>query len=130
MRNGLDMAHSRNQNQLKYWGSHFIDEHYKMTPHYSLTYWHKVHKRVLECCEEMGSRFLLLNYDKLCFDPENSIKALADFLEINVSDSQIENLSNLIEPPRSIGRFKHFGLDMFDLADVDFVKQLGFDTSL
>ena len=130
VRNGLDMAHSRNQNQLKYWGPYFIGEHYDMTPRYSLRYWHEVHKRVLECGENMGSRFLFLNYDKLCLDPENSIKGLTDFLGVKVSDLQIGNLSSLVQPPRSIGRFKQYGLDMFNQADVAFVKQLGFDISL
>ena len=128
VRNGLDMAHSANQNQLKLWGSHFIGADYEISPYYSLKYWSIVHRRVLELGESMGARFFLLNYDQFCLDPTNSLKKLCGFLEVDISNSQISDLSQLIKVPNSIGRFKQFGLDIFDPADVDFVRQFGFDT--
>jgi len=35
-RNGLDLTHSSNQNQLKFWGQHFIGDNLETTPRFSL----------------------------------------------------------------------------------------------
>ncbi len=130
VRNGLDMAHSANQNQLHLWGTHFIDTTCQDSPRYSLKYWHIVHQRVLDLCRPMGPRFLFLNFDQLCLDTINGIKRLLEFLEVNVSESQIRDLSNLVRVPETVGRFKQHRLQIFDPEDVSFVRRLGFDTSL
>ncbi len=130
VRNGLDMAYSDNQNQLKLWGRHFLGDNHQISPRFSLKYWHIVHRRVLEICEPMGSRFLFLNYDELCLSPSKSIKKLMNFLGVENSEVTVEELTGLVKVPKSFGRFKDFGLEEFDPVDVDFVKQLGFDTSL
>lgn len=46
-RNGLDMAHSTNQNQLKLWGKYFLNEPFDISPQYSLKFWCIVHERVI-----------------------------------------------------------------------------------
>jgi hypothetical protein len=130
VRNGLDMAHSANQNQLKFWGARFIGPDCGVTPFYSLKYWHTVHERVLRIGHTMGARFLFLNYDQFCLEPAAGIRQLLSFLEVAASDSLIRHLSDLVRPPRSIGRFKEYGLSIFDPGDVAFVKELGFDIAL
>ena len=123
-RNGLDMAHSSNQNQLELWGQHFIGEEVTMTPYYSLKYWRIVHQRVQEIGDTMGSHFLFLNYDDFCMHPEKGVNTLCAFLEVDPNP----NLIGLVKAPSSIGRFKQHGLGIFDQGDVDYVRQLGFDT--
>lgn len=127
VRNGLDMAHSANQNQLRLWGAHFIGPGFEVTPYYSLKYWHAVHRRVLRLCEPMGARFLLLNYDRFCVHPEDGMRQLLDFMELQITPSEISRLVRLVRPPASMGRFREHGIDIFDPADVAFVGQLGFD---
>jgi hypothetical protein len=129
-RNGLDMAHSANQNQLRFWGSHFVGPSCQVSPYYSLKYWHRVHQRVLEIGESMQARFLLLNFDHLCMNPATGIKTLLKFLEWTVSASQIGELCSLVRVPDSLGGFKRNGIHIFDPADVAFVRKLGFDDSL
>lgn len=126
VRNGLDMAHSDNQNQLRLWGPHFLSEPFSITPYYSLKYWCIVHKRVLKIGESMGSRFLFLNYDTFCLQPESGIKQLCKFLELN-TDSIGPQLIKLVDPPESIGRFKCHGTEIFAEEDVAYTKSLGFD---
>ena len=128
MRNGLDMAHSTNQNQLKLWGKHFIGSNYQISPFYSLKYWCVVHQRVLEIGTSIGNDFLLLNFDNFTMQPEKGIEELLMFLGLDVTTTQINMLSRLIKIPESIGRFKKHGINIFDEADVAFVKQLGFVT--
>lgn len=128
VRNGLDMAHSKNQHQLRLWGSHFIDEAFEITPYFSLRYWCIVHKRVLHIGRSMNKNFLFLNYDDFCMNPKNGIKQLSEFLGLEV-DPLMPQLLPLVKPPSSIGRFKNYGTEIFAEEDVAYVKSLGFDVS-
>ena len=130
MRNGLDMAYSANQQQLKLWGPHFIGPECQSTPYYSLRYWHIINQRILELKHVMGTNCLLFSYDQFCHAPRAELEKLANFLGITLSREQIESFAALVKPPESIGRFKQYGLAAFHPDDIAFVKQLGFDTSL
>lgn len=129
-RNGLDMAYSANQNQLKFWGGHFIGPECETSPYYSLKYWRLIQRRVLDLCIPMGKRFFFLNYDRFCSNPLAALPGLLDFLEIRATPALVQRLARFVQPPASMGRFKHYGLDSFDPEDIAFVKQLGFDVRL
>lgn len=126
MRNGLDMAHSTNQNQQLLWGKKFVGDHFKQTPYYSLKYWCIVHQRLLEITKPLGDHFLLLNYDNFCTHPETEIPKLLDFLDVSRKDATIKKFRSLIKAPSSIGRYKEFGTNIFDQEDLRFVESLGF----
>ena len=128
VRNGLDIAHSSNQNQLKFWGREFIGENYEITPRFSLKYWCIIHRRVLEIGRSMGSNFLLLNYDNFCSNPESGVMELCDFLGLDDTKISWSSLLDLVDAPGSIGRFKQYGTRIFAEEDVAYVKELGFDT--
>jgi len=127
-RNGLDMAFSENQNQLKIWGKHFIGEECEISPYYSLKYWCISHKRVQQIGKILGANFLFLNYDNFCSNPEDGIKNLCDFLGLDSSHIPHESLLALIHIPDSIGRFKTHGTGMFSEDDIAYVEETGFDT--
>jgi len=126
IRNGLDMAYSANQNQLKLWGRYFMGSNYDVSPYYSLRFWCITHQRVLEIGNSIGSGFLLLNFDDFVSYPEKGVRELLQFLGLDITSSRIYKLSELIEIPKSIGRYRQYGLEIFDRTDVAFVKQLGF----
>ena len=128
MRNGLDMAHSANQNQLQLWGPHFVGPEVEVSPYFSLKYWHVVHRRIRDVGARLGERFLLLNYDRFCAQPAEGVRGLLGFLETSRSPAEVDELAGLVKHPASIGRFKEHGIDVFDPADVAFVATLGFDT--
>jgi len=130
LRNGLDMAHSANQNQLRFWGGHFLGKPVEISPRASLSYWCRVHQRVLDLCNPLGERFLLLNYDRLCADPVEGLRDLVGFLGLTPVEERLQRLAALARPPNSLGRYKQFGLACFDPDDVAFVARLGFDTGL
>jgi hypothetical protein len=130
VRNGLDMAHSNNQGQLNSWGKHIIGEDIEYTPFYSLKYWASVHKRVMDVGQALGKNFLMLSYDEFCSKPNEGLEKISEFMDLDMSKLPKEKLISLIRPPKSIGRYKKFGLDCFDPADVTFAKSLGFDTSI
>jgi len=125
-RNGLDMAFSANQSQLRLWGKHFLHRDAEVDPQSSLRYWCAVHRRVLEIGQSMGADFLFLNYDDFCTESEAGIKKLCDFLAVDDDDEAHNRLLQLISPPASIGRFKLHDNSMFDEEDVGYVARLGF----
>jgi hypothetical protein len=127
VRNGLDMAHSQNQNQLKLWGRHFLKGNYNVSPYYSLKFWCITHRRVLDIGRAMGANFLFLNYDDFCLNPERGINQLGGFLGLNCKDRLKTTLFPLINPPKTIGRFRQHGTAIFDKQDVAYVQELGFD---
>lgn len=126
IRNGLDMAYSQNQIQAKLWGKHFTGEEYQETPAYSLKYWCAVHRRVMSLGKKMGDGFLLLNFDDLCVKPLESILLLQKFLNLKVPESNLRSLSDMVNRPDSLGRFRKYRTDIFSKEDVDFVRELGF----
>jgi hypothetical protein len=129
VRNGLDMAHSRNQNQLRLWGAMFLERsEYEITPSWSLKYWCRVHQRITALGERMPGRFLWLDYDRFCSAPEEGLRTLVSFLGASVTASGESSLLKLVRVPDSIGRFRAHGLRIFDPADVEYVESLGFDT--
>ena len=126
MRNGLDMAHSSNQNQLKLWGEYFMGPNYRISPFHSLRYWCIVHRRILKIGASMEKDFFLLNFDNFTTHPKRGTEELLQFLEIDATEAKINKLSKLIELPNSIGRFRQYGIEIFDEGDVAYVNQLGF----
>lgn len=128
IRNGLDMAYSQNQIQAALWGKHFTGEAYQESPAYSLKYWCAVHRRVLNLGEKMGSGFLLLNFDEFCLKPQENIRRLVRFLNLEIPESDLNALVDLVKRPESLGRFRKYRTDIFSKGDIDFVRQLGFNT--
>jgi hypothetical protein len=130
VRNGLDIAYSWNQNQVQTWGSRFLGyDTIEVTPRVSLKYWVAVHRTVLQTGQKMGSRFLMVSYDRLCADPLRALPPLLNFLGFEASPDRIAELSALIKPPESIGRFKCHPRQELDPADIEFVETMGFDVA-
>ena len=128
MRNGLDMAFSDNQNQVKFWGWMYLSKADFTNIHYaSLKYWVIIHKKILEIGKRLGpTQFLLINFDQLCAKPNKLLKKLCKFL--NISSKCSIGLKYLINPPSdSIGKFRKYDRSIFDPNDIEYVKKLGFD---
>jgi hypothetical protein len=128
VRNGLDMAFSENQNQLKYfWGDLLLEGDISPTPVNALRYWVAAHKRMQGFRQRMGHRLHFLSFDRLCQDPEAELEALREFAGIQVSKRRLAELARQVSPPATTGRFREHDLSVFDPQDIDFVRQMGFD---
>lgn len=127
MRNGLDMAFSDNQLQRDRWGHLFLGHAIDASPCASLKYWVAVHRRILRVGAALGERFLLVNYDRLCTQPDSELPKLTAFAGVPPDPGLMERLRAQIRPPESIGRYRQHGLGAFDQGDVEFVRSLGFD---
>lgn len=124
IRNGYDMAHSNNQNQLKFWGEYFLNQKIENTPRYSFKYWCSTYKNIITYKQQYPDTTLLINYEDLCFQPKISLRALCAFLNISTDEQTITKLSSKIKAPNSIGRYKQFGLDIFDESDIAFLDTI------
>lgn len=130
IRNGLDMAYSRNQNQLRTWGAALLGEDtIEISPRSSLKFWCAAHRRVFRTAEEMPGSFLLIDFDRLCSAPHAEFERLVAFLGLDAKAADLDALSASIHPPTSIGRHREHVLDRFDPQDVEYVRALGFDVS-
>jgi hypothetical protein len=129
MRNGLDMAHSSNQNQLRLWGPILTGQEIEISPKASLKFWRLVHERILAVGNDMGDDFLLLKYEDFCAQPLSELLRLLEFLGMSISLEEQASLAAKVIPPASIDRFKLHGIDLFDASDVAFVAALGYDVN-
>lgn len=128
MRNGLDMAFSSNQNQLRLWGPMVLGERFEDSPRGSLAFWRWAHERILEIGQALGDRLLMLNFDRLCSDREKELRRLLDFLALDPPDEDVRSLASLIKAPGSIDRYRASPSGLFDPTDVAFVRTMGFAT--
>lgn len=88
IRNGLDMAFSENQQQLKNWGAFVLgpesDDPDTPLPVRSLAYWIASNRRAIRLARAaFGANFFLLNYDRLCMAPEETLPGYLEFLGVH-----------------------------------------------
>ncbi|PZD96503.1 hypothetical protein DNH61_06760 [Paenibacillus sambharensis] len=131
IRNGLDMAYSRNQNQLRNWGRFFrvpLPKSPALLPRASLTYWVKANRRAIDLGSKLlGDRFIILRYEDLCAHPARELHKLVNFLNLDLGAVSMNELRSLIVKPASMGRYKHQDLSLFTSKDIASVRQLGFE---
>lgn len=126
VRNGLDMAYSKNQTQLRIWGQEVLGDKFEQSPRGSLRFWCWAHRRILALTESMPSRCMLVNFDELCRAPDHEIGKVLDRLNIAATRTLLDDLSKRVVPPASVGRHKGNPSTDFDIEDIDFVGRLGF----
>jgi hypothetical protein len=123
VRNGIDMAYGRNQNQLKLWGKQVLGEDGPVTPARSLAYWCHVHQRMQALLAANPRRMYWLDYDALCSDPGRHLAPLLAFLAFDPAlaasiDLGIEAIQRRRDPTTP--------LDAFDPRDLAFAHSLGY----
>ncbi|WP_167285243.1 sulfotransferase [Marilutibacter alkalisoli] len=123
VRNGVDMAYSQNQNQLRLWGPHVLGEDGPVTPARSLAYWCKLHQRMQRLLADNPQRMYWLDYDALCRDPLGEARKLCEFMRCDLAQMRPQLTSVL--PP---GPARHAGRDLSDLhpANLAYVRSLGY----
>lgn len=130
VRHGLDMAFSRNRNQLNNWGWRFgIEPGPQQAPEQAclqLRYWIAANDAFRRYAAERLSRgqALMLRYDDLCRAPEPGIRDMADF--VGADPAQAGELASLVRPPRSLGRYREHDTTCFSRAELEAVGSFGF----
>lgn len=132
IRHGLDMAFSKNIQQLTNWG--FL---HNITMHPSdvkselaekqLDYWIKSSENALLLGEKLfKNNFYVLNYQKLITNPFDEIKNLISFLGMQTSEELLNEVVKLPKVPKTEKRYKNEDLTIFSKAQIEKVKSFGF----
>jgi len=130
IRNGVYMAHSKNQNQVSRWGKRFGINAQDSTssPTASLDFWIRSNEQTIRQGQTMNpGRFFLMNHDDLCASPREHVTRFVEFLEIEITPQKLEELIALPNPPKPIGMSPREMLEEFGEERLFRVRQLGFD---
>lgn len=130
MRNGLDMAFSRNRVQLERWGPRFgvqLPDDPAAVPVAALRYWVRANRRAVDLGRRLlGPRFLLMNFDEFCREPGPGVERLLDFLGVDADAESRARLAAMPRAPDSTDRYLGEDCSGFDSSDVDAVRDWGF----
>jgi hypothetical protein len=132
IRHGLDMAFSKNLQQLKNWGFKYdINVNDNLTAKdissYQLDYWIKTTQEIIDYKKRFNARIYLLNHSKLCSNPEEEISDICSFLNISPSKNLMEDLFAIPENKGTNNRFKNNDIDHFTEEQFSFVEKMGFN---
>ncbi len=124
-RNGLDMAYSSNQNQLKLFGDIFLNEEsIEITPKNSLKYWCKADQRMRKLYNTYPDNIYLLPFDELCENTTEELSKLFLFLGISDNIKNYMQYETVFQIPKSKDRYKKHSLDDFDKVDIECVEKI------
>ena len=131
LRHGLDMAFSKNKQQLYNWGYKYNIclngiENEDEVAYNQLVYWIKSTQEVLEKSQALGDNFLLLNHSTFCEKPKEQIKRIIDFLGFEKGREELAQLASIPNTPSTLNRYRHFNIEIFDKEQIEFVKEMDF----
>lgn len=130
VRNGLEMAFSKNQLQLYTWANLFgvvRPESSDEVPRLSLKYWIRANEAAIRAGNELGpEKFLLLNYDELCTSPGHEIDRIIKFLHLDPEEEVYREILELPKKPATFFRYQQHDLARFDAQDLSSLLSLGF----
>jgi Sulfotransferase family len=108
VRDGRDMAYSRNQNQLSDCDPILPDElHAAPEPVRSIHLWSRVNLAVQAYLRERnGGEHLVLLYEDLCTEPSTHMARLLDHLGVPYSDAAMQRADELIKLAPTTGRWR------------------------
>ncbi|MEM1111245.1 MAG: sulfotransferase [Pseudomonadota bacterium] len=133
VRNGMDMAYSGNQNQVKNWGPslgvelRYVEDD-SVAPQVMLEYWLRANERAREvAAERMNGRMLVIRFEDLCEEPRQEIARILGFLAIPAGESELDRLAGLVKSPSSVGRYRQKPWqDDFSSAQLERLAALGY----
>ncbi|MFT6286568.1 MAG: hypothetical protein ACJA09_001318 [Alcanivorax sp.] len=132
VRHGLDMAFSKNKQQLVNWGFKYdihLDGNEKEDEiaYKQLEYWIKSTEDSMKKGARLGSNFLLISHSRFCNDPHAQVDRIIDFAGLEIKQEKRSELYQIPKQTSTVGRHKKYSVDIFDKRQIDFVRQLDFE---
>jgi hypothetical protein len=110
VRDGRDMAYSRNQQQMRRHAPLLLDDDHNEAsePMRSIAFWAHVNLAAARYGErELGPNYLRMRYEDLCSDPSSGVVELLDFIDSPASRESMQRVAvEKIRPSSSIGRWR------------------------
>jgi len=106
VRDGRDLAFSKNQNQPRKHADAFLGSESPdpAEPTRAIELWTAVNLEAADAGEkELGERYLRIRFEDLCARPEDEIARVLEFLEL---EGDAAEFAREVEPPPTLGRFR------------------------
>lgn len=131
IRHGLDMALSKNKQQLKNWGWKYDiyvedDDDDDVLAAKQLDYWIASTKEILAKSRRHKDRFLLVNHSQFCENPGPEVDRILDFTGASVDEVTRKILHSIPKDTGSNNRYDKRHLELFGKKRVAFVASMGF----
>jgi hypothetical protein len=127
VRDGRDMAYSRNQQQMRRHAPQLLDpsQNEQPEPVRSIAFWSRVNLAAARYGEaRLGDNYMRMRYEDVCGDPATAVVQLLDFIDSSASrESMQEVAKEKIRPSTSIGRWREH-----DQAEIDTLEAIGGET--
>lgn len=135
VRHGLDMAFSRNTQQVRNWswvyGLPEAEAQGSLDPRSVFEYWAKANQRALSLGRSLlGDRFHVVNLESLCQNPGEEILKIARWADLQTTPERIATLSVLPVMPASMGRYRSNALWDLPPSDRAVLKLFGYRLEL
>jgi hypothetical protein len=108
LRDGRDMAFSKNQNQLRKHGKEvltFSERWFLPLAIRSLLLWDRVNLRAAEYgATNLGDNYLAVRFEDLCQKPTETVQRILKFLNVDANAEELARTE--ISPPNTIGRWR------------------------
>ena len=134
VRDGRDMAYSRNQQQMRRHAPLLLDEDHNEAsePVRSIAFWAHVNLAAARYGErELGSNYLRMRYEDVCSDPASAVVELLDFIDSPASRESMQQVAaEKIKPSSSIGRWReHDAAELETLHEIagDALRKFGYE---
>lgn len=117
VRDGLDMAFSHNNWQMRHWGHLYgcQADPDKPWPAQQLRFWTKANRAAIDYGRDnMAGRFLVIHYEDFCSHPDAHWARMLRFLDL----PDTRPLPNGVVQPSSIGRSEDRDLSVFSQSDL------------
>jgi hypothetical protein len=110
VRDGRDMAYSKNQNQARRHGPQLLDNEQQELPKpvRSMAFWARVNLAAARYGERnLGDRYLCMRYEDICSEPRTAGVRLLDFLDSPAAREPIQEFAaSEIRPSSTMGRWR------------------------
>ena len=121
-RGGLNMAFSKNVNQLKKWGPILLNRDVELTSRDALSFWCCVHRRVARLSEKFPKNILHIRFEDLVQNPQEVVKNIAEFVDLPMTDEMLSQLCCGIKRPATFERQLEKDWSDFRSEDLAYVK--------
>jgi hypothetical protein len=132
IRHGLDMAYSKNIQQLENWGFLYNLELKESDGKgeiavKQLEYWIKSSEKAIQTGNDLfKENFYILNHQNLSLNPSEEIDKLVNFLGVSTTETIYNQVVGLPKIPATNERYKKENLNIFSKNQIEKVESFGF----
>ena len=128
IRNGLDMAYSKNDQQFRNYGFYFGLDAKCNTPKNRFEFWYRFNEYVLRILSKKGyNNYKVVYFEKLIKESKESMSEICEFLNIEIGDTVLKNAVEKIKNKGTIGRFKEKDISWVDYDVKVKLSEIGYN---